>query len=203
MYKFWFHFTIWAGIAASLLLALLIATPARYAAAQAVPTDTPGGSSSPFITNIFEGEPAINVRVGPSTILYPAPCGTLPYGGTAPALGTSPAHEWIEISFGTCPGGVGWVYAANVQVTGALHAVELPPTPAPLATQTIDPTLAAAFNTTPTSTRLPTFTPPPPLSVPQYPSSGASVAGFPLGVVISVLAALGAAVLGVSFFTRR
>lgn len=203
MYRFWFHFTSWAGIAASLLLALLIAMPARYASAQAVATDTPGGSSSPFITNIFEGEPAINVRVGPSTILYPAPCGTLLYGGTAPALGTSPAHEWIEISFPTCPGGVGWVYAANVQVTGALHAVELPPTPAPLATQTIDPTLAAQFNAAPTATRLPTFTPPPPLTVPQYSNSGASVAGFPLGVIIGALAALGAAVLGISLFTRR
>ena len=131
MHKFWFHLTVWAGIAASVSAGLLIVIPARYAAAQAIATDTPGGNSSPFITNIFEGEPAINVRTGPSTILYPDPCGTLPFGATAPALGTSPAHEWIEISFPTCPGGVGWVYAANVQVSGALHPVELPPTPAP------------------------------------------------------------------------
>src|SRR5512146_2038040 len=124
MHKFWFHFTIWTGIAASISLALLMGLPDRYAAAQAIPTDTPGGNSSPFITNIFEWEPAINVRTGPSTILYPGPCGTLPFGATAPALGSSPAHEWIEISFSTCPDGKGWVYAANVQVTGALHVVE-------------------------------------------------------------------------------
>ena len=64
-------------------------------------------------------------RSGQRRMLY------LMAGATAPALGTSPAHEWIEISFPTCPGGVGWVYAANVQVSGALHPVELPPTPAP------------------------------------------------------------------------
>ncbi len=203
MHKFWFHLTFWTGIAASASIALLIAVPARYVAAQAVATDTPGGSSSPFVTNIFEGEPAINVRTGPSTILYPDPCGTLPFGGTAPALGTSPAHEWVQISFSGCPGGVGWVYAANVQVTGALHAVELPPTPAPLATSTIDPTLAAQFSALPTETRLPTFTPPPPLVVPQYTQSGSGPAGFPLGIVISVMAVVGALVLGVSFFGRR
>ncbi len=203
MHKFWFHFTIWIGTAASILAALLIATPARLAAAQVQATDTPGGDgSSPYITNVFEGEPAINVRTGPSTIIYPAPCGSLPYGATAPALGTSPAHEWIQISFSTCPGGVGWVYAANVQLTGTLHVVELPPTPAPLTTSTIDPTLAAAFSAVPTQTRLPTFTPPPPLVLPQYPKSGAS-GGFPFGLTISVIAVLGAAVLGVSFFSRH
>ncbi len=203
MHKFWFHLTLWTGIAASSLAALLIATPVRPAAAQVQATDTPGGDgSSPYITNTFEGEPAINVRTGPSTIIYPDPCGSLPYGGTAPALGTSPAHEWIQISFSTCPGGVGWVYAANVQLTGMLHVVELPPTPAPLTTSTIDPTLAAAFSAVPTETRLPTFTPPPPLVLPQYSQSGTG-GGFPFGLTISVIVVLGAAVLGVSFFTRH
>jgi hypothetical protein len=203
MQRFWFHITVWTGIAASLLSALLIAVPMRYAAAQVQATDTPGGDgSSPYITNTFEGEPAINVRTGPSTILYPAPCGTLPFGQTATALGTSPAHEWIEISFPGCPGNVGWIYAANVQLTGTLHVVELPPTPVPLTTSTIDPTLAAAFSAVPTETRLPTFTPPPPLVVPQYPSGGAA-AGFPFGVVISVIAVAGAAVLGISLFSRH
>ncbi len=204
MHKFWFHLTVWTGITASVLAALLMSMPGRTAAAQAAATDTPGGvpNPSPYITNTFQGEPAINVRTGPSTIMYPDPCGTLPFGGTAPALGTSPAHEWVKISFDTCPGGVGWVYAANVQVTGALHVVELPPTPAALATSTTDPTFAAQFSNLPTATRLPTFTPPPPLVVPQYPASG-SGAGFPFGVTISVIAVVGAAVLGVSFFTRH
>ncbi len=204
MHKLWFHFTIWTGIAASVLAALLVGMSGHYAAAQGTVTNTPGvPNPSPYITNTFEGEPAINVRTGPSTILYPDPCGSLPFGGTAPALGTSPAHEWVEISFAGCPGGVGWVYAANVQVTGALHPVELPPTPAPLATATIDPTLAAQFSAVPTETRLPTFTAPPPLVVPQYPSSSSGGAGFPFGMIISVIAVVGAAVLGVSFFSRH
>jgi hypothetical protein len=46
--------------------------------------------------------------------------------------------------------------------------VEIPPTPAPLATNTLNPTFVAAFPIVPTSTRLPTFTPPPPLAIPVY-----------------------------------
>ncbi len=46
--------------------------------------------------------------------------------------------------------------------------VEPPPTPTPFATATVNPTFAAAFIFQPTSTRMPTFTPPPPLDVPQY-----------------------------------
>lgn len=204
MHRFWFHVTLWTGTAASVLFALLIGMPARYASAQAPATDTPGSdAASPYITNIFEGEPAINVRLGPSTVFYGDPCGTIPFGGTAPALGVSPAHDWVQISFATCPNGVGWVYAANVKVSGSLHIVELPPTPAPLATNTVDPTLAAQFSAVPTVTRLPTFTPPPPLVVPQYPNPGGPGGGFPMGMVIGAIAVLGAAVLGVSFFGRR
>ena len=98
-----------------------------------------------YVTNTFEE--AINVRVGPSTITYPVPCGALPVGASAAALGTTPAHEWVQIQFDGCPGGLGWVYAANVTVTGAIREIEPPPTPVPLATSTFDPTLAAAFRT--------------------------------------------------------
>jgi uncharacterized protein YraI len=110
----------------------------------------------------------INVRGGPNTVDYPI-VGRLSPGDTAPALGTSPGREWVQIAYPSAPGGVGWVYAIYISVTGGeLRVVEAPFTPTPEVTSTIDPTLAAAFNFQPTATRLPTFTPPPPLTVPQF-----------------------------------
>ncbi len=203
MHRIWFHLTISIGFAALILGGLLTVSPGPAVQAQAVATDTPSAyGSNPYITNIFEGEPAINVRTGPSTIVYPDVCGSIPLGGTAEALGVSPAHEWVEIRYPGCPNDIGWVYAFNVQVTGAVHVVELPPTPVE-PTATIDPTFAAAFAALPTATRLPTFTPPPPLTVPDFSGTGAWSGGFPMGVLIGGLAMLGVAVLGVSFFIRR
>ena len=122
----------------------------------------------PYITVTYI-EP-INVRTGPSSFDYPV-VGSLPVGGTAAAVGRSPAGEWIEIEFPEAPRGTGWVYAANVTVAppnALLPVVEPPPTPAPLETDTLNPTFVAAFPFIPTSTRLPTFTPPPPLAIPTY-----------------------------------
>ena len=200
MKRFWFHFAIWIGIAASLCglaLGFMGAAPAR---AQAIGTDTPLASGGAFITQTYS-EP-INVRTGPSTVYYPV-IGHLPIGATAAAIAASPSREWIEIEYSAGPGGVGWIYAANVTLTGTLQVVEPPPTPAPLETATIDPTLAAQFNLEPTQTRLPTFTPPPPLTVAVYSDPASTGGGLPLGIMISVIAALGAAVLGISFFGRR
>jgi hypothetical protein len=189
--------------AASALLLVHTHAP-RAARAQAADTATPGLlAGSAYITNTFEGEPAINVRVGPSTIIYPVPCGSLAYGASAAALGTTPAHEWVQIEHPTCPGGVGWVYAANVTVTGALREVEPPFTPTPLATATFDPTLVAAFQAEPTVTRLPTFTPPAPLSVPTFAALPPPRRGVPAGAAILAVALVGGLVLAVSFLGRR
>jgi hypothetical protein len=84
-----------------------------------------------------------------------------------------------------------------------LPIVEPPPTATPLATATIDPTLAAAFNIQPTVTRLPTFTPAPPLIVPTFAYPAAAPVGFPIGGTIFVIALVGVFVLIVSFFGRR
>jgi len=178
--------------------------PASPASAQAVTTDTPAPDpNQAYITNTFEGEPAINVRSGPSTTVYPFPCGQLPYGASAPATGVTPAREWVQIAFQECPGGLGWVYAANVTLTGALTVVEPPSTPTPLASATFDPTLVAAFQIEPTQIRLPTFTPPPPLTVPSFAESTPAAAGFPSGAIIVAAALLGSVVLGASFVARR
>ncbi len=169
--------------------------------AQTGTADTPvPAGSAPFVTAQEEGA---NVRSGPSSVAYPV-IGRLGVGETAPAIGVSPHHEWIEISFAGGARGTGWVYTAFVTLSpGFLPEVEPPPTPQQPATATIDPTLAAAFNVEPTQTRLPTFTPPPPLTVPVFPNSGAATGGFPMGMAISIIALVGAAVLGVSFFGRH
>jgi len=148
----------------------------RYpVAAQQLDTVTPSPTETvtvaagmPYITVTYI-EP-INVRTGPSSFDYPV-VGTLPVGGTAAAVGRSPAGEWVEIEFPQAPRGTAWVYAANVTVSPPntlLPVVEPPPTPAPLETDTLNPTFVAAFQVAPTPTRLPTFTPPPPLAIPTY-----------------------------------
>ncbi|HEX2697019.1 MAG TPA: SH3 domain-containing protein [Anaerolineales bacterium] len=204
MMRFWFRFSMWVGVTASLLGLLLAASIQTFASAQAVATDTPTpGGPTPFITQTYSDP--INVRTGPSTVYYPI-IAQLPVGATAPALGVSPNRTWIEISFPGGPGGVGWVYAANVTLSpGFLPIVEPPPTATPVATSTIDPTFAAQFNIVPTETRLPTFTAPAPLVVPSFPDTTApSVhSGFPIGIVIIGLALFGGLVLVVSVIGRR
>ena len=197
MRRFWFHLIIWGGIAASILLAFFAAAGGVPVAAQAAATDTaaPGGTP-PIVTAQEEGA---NVRSGPSSTVYPV-LGRLRPGDTAPAIAVSPYHEWIEIEFN---GGTGWVYTAFVTLSpGFLPVVEPPPTPTPLATATIDPTLAAQFSAVPTETRLPTFTPPPPLVVPDFGNTGATSGHFPMGLTIGVVVLLGAAIFGLSFFIR-
>jgi len=202
MKRFWFRLTLWIFVAAP-VFGLLLAAPIRASVrAQAAATDTPGGPA-PFITVLDVGEPAINVRTGPSTVYYPI-IGQLTIGTTAQALGKSPSSVWIQISYPSAPGGVGWVYAANVSLSpGFLPIVEPPPTATPVATQTFDPTLAAAFIVQPTSTRLPTYTPSAPLVIPTFSNDPSPSGGFPTGIVIVASALIGSVVLLISFLGRR
>ncbi len=164
------------------------------------PTNVP--ATGMFITVITD-EPQINIRMGPSSSVYPI-VGTLLTGSTAPALGRSQGGDWIQIEFPGAPDNKGWVYSPLVQVSpGTLQIVAPPPTPVQPATSTVDPTLAAQFNIAPTSTRLPTFTPPPSLTLPAYtPSSGSSENSVPLGVVILAFAVLGLVGLPLSLIRR-
>jgi hypothetical protein len=145
----------------------------------------------------------INVREGPSTVLYPR-LGRLSPGDVVQALGVSPGREWVQIAYADAPGGVGWVYAIYVSISGGeLHVVEAPATPTPPITATIDPTLAAAFNFQPTPSRIPTFTPPAPLTVPQFTEAAARPAGVAPGYFVISLLLLGGAGLLVSLVLRK
>ena len=171
------------------------------------PTDTPAAdvSSTGMFITVITDEPQINVRMGPSSSIYPV-VGTLLRGATAPALGRSQGGDWIQIEYAGAPNNKGWVYSPLVQVSpGILLVIEPPPTPVPPATPTVDPTLAAQFVIVPTITRLPTFTPPPSLTIPVYTEnpSARSESSVPVAAVIMALATLGVIGFTLSIFTRR
>lgn len=168
------------------------------------PTATSAAAAGVFIT-VVTNEPQINVRLGPSSTIYPV-VGTLLNGATAPAFGRSAGGDWIQIEFPSAPNGRGWVYSPLVQVSPAgvtLLVVEAPPTPVPPATSTIDPTLAAQFVIVPTSTRLPTYTPPPTLVSYEYVQAPAVQAGFPWASVIIAFFVLGVIGFLLSLIVRR
>jgi len=152
---------------------------------------TPGASDA-FITVTYSEQ--INVRNGPSTVLYEI-IGNMRPGETAQALGVSPGRDWVQIVFPSAPDGVGWVHTSLISVSaGNLQIVEPPPTVTPRITSTIDPTLAAAYVFEPTVTRMPTFTPPPPLEIPHFTAMPAKNTrnGLPIGAFV-----LGSGILGV------
>lgn len=176
-------------------------------------TNTPQVSVAGIFITVLSDEPFANIRLGPSSTIYPK-VGRLFPGETAPALGRSPGGDWIQIEiisnpnqeFVAAPNNRGWVYSALVQVSpGTLQIVEPPPTPVPPATATIDPTLAAQFNILPTSTRLPTFTPPPSLVAPLYTLTTVSTDSdsIPLAVIIMSLGSFGIVSFVGSLFIRR
>jgi hypothetical protein len=147
-------------------------------------TSTPQG---PIVTVRSDQEAYINVRSGPG--IFYEKIGVLLQGQQVPAKGRSVGGDWILVDYPGVPGGVAWVYAPFVDLTpGSLPIVEPPPTPTPLFTATIDPTLAAQFIVTLVPTGLPTYTPPAPLTIPTYVNqTQAGLPGIPIGLLIIIL----------------
>jgi hypothetical protein len=153
-------------------------------------TGTPEG---PIIT-VDQSIPVIRVYAGPSSFDYPS-IGVLLGNETAPAIGRADGREdWILIRYAGVTNALGWVYGPYVKLSpGALlPLVEVPATPTPFSTPTIDPTLEAAFIGQQTPTRLPTFTPPAPLELPLFTDSpGTASTNIPAGLLILSLALFG------------
>ena len=164
-------------------------------------TGTPIGAIAIVLDN---DQGFINVRSGPSTVAYEI-VGVLVTGQRVPALGRSPGGDWIQIAYPGVPGGVAWVWSDLVEIRGNLPVVEPPPTPTPRVTPTIDPTLAAQFLVELPPTRLPTFTEPPPVSVPTFPPETVNhtSGGIPRGLLIIGTAVLGLFGLVISFLQRH
>jgi hypothetical protein len=163
--------------------------PQQATVGLATVTGTPAG---PMVIVRSGQEQFINVRSGPG-IFFPK-IGVLLIGQKAPAIGRSAGGDWIIIHYEGVPGNTAWVYAPFVDVTpGNLPIVEPPPTPTPLQTSTIDPTLAAQFVVTAIPTRLPTYTPPAVLAIPTFTADGGSTGpgNIPMGLIIFALAAIG------------
>lgn len=131
----------------------------------------------------------VNVRVGPSRLTERI--GVLLVNQEAKAVGKY--GDWIQIEYIGGVDGLGWVFAPNVTLIGAVPDVMPPPTSTPAVTMTIDPTLAAQFLPQGQETRLPTFTAPPMLMIPTYQEVTGATApgGIPLGFVIVSLAGIG------------
>ena len=164
-------------------------------------TSTPTG---PIAIVYSDPEEQINVRSGPGTD-YPR-VGVLLNRQEVPALGRTPAGDWVQVIYLGVDEGVAWVYAPLVRIIGGeLPIVEPPPTPTPRVTPTIDPTLAAQFVVQPLATRLPTLTPPAPLVIPTFPPEDITTGtgGLPIGFVVMGLTMFGAFGLLASFLRRE
>ena len=184
------------GLTVAILGFSAILSPDHAGAVQEV--STPTG----ILATVIYTEP-INVRSGPSTVFYPI-IGQLKPGDIIPALGVSPGREWVQISFAGGVNGTGWIYAAFVTISGGeLQIAEPPPTPTPLISATIDPTLAAAFIVQPTLTRMPTFTPPPPLEIPEFTDTAETRSSGAAGIFIVILVVIGTLGLTASFVLRK
>jgi len=167
-----------------------------------IPTVT-GTPAGPIAIVYSEPEEQINVRSGPGTD-YPK-VGVLLNRQQVPALGATAGGSWVQIIYPGVAAGVAWVYAPLVRIEGVLSIVEPPPTPTPLVTPTIDPTLASQFIVDIPATRLPTFTPPPPLVIATFPvdETNPGTGGVPIGFVITGLTVVGIFGLIISLLRHR
>jgi hypothetical protein len=152
------------------ILSVLPATQQPVLAQQptgSVPTVT--GTPAGMIVSVNLDINIVNVYAGPSSYLYPS-VGILLKGQKVPAFGISEDGNWIQVFYPGVPNSVAWIYGPYVSIVerGPLPVLPAPATPTPASTPTINPTLEAAFVTAVTPTRLPTFTPPPPLVISNY-----------------------------------
>ena len=189
-----FPFIVASGV---VLLGLITPNISHVLAQQptgAIPTVT-GTPIGPLVRVDPSIKTQIKIYAGPSSLgEYPA-IGVLLADETAPALARARGKpDWIEIYYPGVPGSVGWVWANYLlDLRTDLTVIDPPATPTPLATPTINPTLVAAFIGQQTSTRLPTFTPPPPIDLPKFTdnNSNSKVTNVPTGLLILSLALFG------------
>lgn len=182
-----------ALLGASLLVSIstVQAGPLAQIPTVAIPTVT-GSPRGPSVTARRDtNQDYVAIRTGPSRD-YPE-VGVLIAGQQAPALGRNTDGTWVLIAYPGVSGGQGWVYGVLVDLVGTVPFVEAPPTPTPNVTPTLNPTLEAQFVVELPPTRLPTFTPPPPLVIPAFVSEQNKpvASGPPMGFVIVGLLVVG------------
>lgn len=187
--------TLYIILGLSLIIGLFLFQNLHVALAQFPTVSIPTVTSSPrgpyvIVKLITTVNDPINVRAGPNALTEQI--GVLLVGQEANAIGQY--GDYIQIEYPGGPGSKGWVYASYVDLIGGpLPLVEPPPTSTPQTTKTIDPTLAAQFIITAQPSRLPTYTEPPPLSIPTFVIEEGATApgGIPMGFIIIGLGGLG------------
>ena len=155
-------------------------------------TGTPAGPTARVDPSLTQG---ILIYAGPSTFDY-LPVGVLLGNQVVPVLGRAQGKDdWLQIYYPGVPGSIAWVYAlyiVDLSPGAVIPIVEIPATPTPNSTPTINPTLEAAFIGQQTPTRLPTFTPPPPLDQPLFTDvTPTQRTGVPTGLIILSLGLFG------------
>jgi hypothetical protein len=191
--KGWIKLLIAGGMAGLMCMLVLFSRPVGTVHAQQPTGNVPTVTSTPSgpIVTVYSDQAFINVWAGPSINDYDS-IGIMAAGTYAPALGFSQDSNWIEIVYMGVPGGVGWVYAPFVKITpGSLPVLSAPPTAAPQTTPTLNPTFVAAYGLQVVPTRLPTYTPPPPLKLPTFGPIAGGASKVPYGLVILLLALIG------------
>lgn len=192
------------------IISLAVGIPSRMPAFAQQPTGsipTVTGTPAGPMVSVDPSLGQIDVYEGPSSFNYPA-IGVLLTGVPAPALGRARGDSnWIMIRYEGVPGSIGWVYALYVSLTGTngveLPLIDIPPTPTPASTPTINPTLAAAFIPAEGATRLPTFTPPAPLAVPTFVDETQRLSRIPIGLLVFGFAVVGILGTIISFLRGR
>ena len=169
----------------------------------AIPTVTGTPEGVTATVRIDHVDP-INIRSGPSTLFDIV--GVLLPRQKVSVSGRSAGGDWLRIDYPGAPGNYAWVYSPFLNVSpGELPIIEPPSTPTPEVTQTINPTLAAQFITTPNPTRMATYTPGDPLVIPTYTDiyETSFLGGIPMGLVIIILGGLGGLLALFSFIRSR
>ncbi len=189
-------------------ISLLVITRASAGSLRQIPTGsipTVTGSPVSAVAIVLDSEQGFaNVRSGPGTLGYEV-VGVLVEGQQVPVVGRTVVGDWLLIAYPGVPSGVAWVWKDLVELRGNAPVVESPATNTPRVTPTIDPTLAAQFLVNVQPTRLPTFTPPEPLSIPTFlpVTSQAAPGNVPIGFIIIGMAVLGIFGLLISFLRGR
>jgi uncharacterized protein YraI len=192
------------------IILLTISIPSRIPASAQQPTGvipTVTGTPTGPMVSVDPSLELIDVYAGPSSFNYPA-IGVLLTGERAPALGRARGNDnWIMIRYPGVPGSIGWVYALYISLTGTggveLPLIDIPPTPTPASTPTINPTLAAAYIPVENATRLPTFTPAAPIAIPTFTDETQRLSRIPVGLLIFGFVVVGALGTIISFLRGR
>jgi uncharacterized protein YraI len=192
------------------LVSLALSIPARMPVSAQQPTGvipTVTGTPTGPIVSVDPSLEQIDVYAGPGSFNYPA-IGVLLTGESAPALGRARGNDnWIMIRYAGVPDSIGWVYALYISLTGTggveLPLIDIPPTPTPASTPTINPTLAAAYIPVENATRLPTFTPAAPVAVPTFVDETQRLSRIPVGLLIFGFLIIGALGTIISFLRGR